>query len=192
VHDFFKKYEDHKLLFAKYLLALLLIWVIIEPIANYPYYLSYFNQLAGGPKNGYHYATDSNADWGQDLKRLKNWINKYNNCAQTISHEQCIGLDILKEAQNKPIEKIRLNYFGGGNPKYYLGDIFIDWWDSKRPVEAGWYAVSVNQLQGSIYDTRTNLDGTMKKPDDESWRWIMDYPPIYQVGTSILVYYIPE
>ncbi|KKP68610.1 MAG: Glycosyl transferase, family 39 [Candidatus Moranbacteria bacterium GW2011_GWE1_35_17] len=169
VHDFFKSFESHKLLFAKYILALLLIWVIIEPIANYPYYLSYFNQLAGGPKNGYNYVTDSNADWGQDLKRFKIFMNKH-----------------------PEIDKIRLNYFGGGNPEYYLGDKFINWWDSKRPIEAGWYAVSVNQSQGSIYDTRKNPDGTPRKPDEESWRWITAYTPVYQVGTSILIYYVPE
>jgi len=169
VHDFFKEYESHKLLFSKYLLTLLLVWIIAEPIVNYPYYLSYFNEFAGGPKNGYNYATDSNADWGQDLKRFKKFLD-----------------------QHPEIDKIRLNYFGGGNPTYYLGDKFIDWWDSKRPIEAGWYAVSVNQLQGSVYDTRLNDDGSMKKPDDESWRWITAYTPRYQVGTSILVYYVPE
>ncbi|KKP58961.1 MAG: Glycosyl transferase, family 39 [Candidatus Moranbacteria bacterium GW2011_GWF1_34_10] len=167
VHDFFKSFEPHKLLFAKYVLTLLVIWVIAEPIINYPFYLSYFNQLAGGPKNGYHYVTDSNADWGQDLKRFKSFLDEH-----------------------PEIDKIRLNYFGGGNPDYYLGDKFINWWDSKRPVEKGWYAVSVNQLQGSIHDTRLNPDGTPRKPYDESWRWITKYTPVYQVGTSILVYYV--
>jgi len=161
VRDFFKTFKSHQLIFAKYLLALLLIWVILEPIANYPYYMSYFNQIGGGPKNGYHYVTDSNADWGQDLKRFQKFLD-----------------------QHPEIDKIRLNYFGGGNPRYYLGDKFIDWWDSKRPLEAGWYAVSVNHLQGSIHDKT--------KKDEDSWRWITEYDPLYQVGTSILIYYIPE
>lgn len=169
VHDFFKNFESHKLLLAKYILALLIIWVIAEPIINYPYYLSYFNQIAGGPKNGYHYVTDSNSDWGQDLKRFKKFLNEH-----------------------PEIDKIRLNYFGGGNPEYYLGDKFINWWDSKRPIENGWYAVSVNQSQGSIYDTRLNPDGTPRKPYDESWRWLTQYTPAYQVGTSILIYHVPE
>lgn len=194
VHDFFKEYADHKLIFAKLILALIIIWIIIEPIANYPYYMSYFNQIAGGPKNGYQYVTDSNADWGQDLKRLRNWIKEYNECAKQPERKViCNGIPEEITKKENGIQKIRLNYFGGGNPKYYLGeDIFIDWWDSKRPIEAGWYAVSVNQLQGSIHDTRLNPDGTMKKPDNESWRWITEYKPVYQVGTSILIYYIPE
>ncbi|MFA6183573.1 MAG: glycosyltransferase family 39 protein [Parcubacteria group bacterium] len=171
IHDFFKSFHSHKLIFAKYILALLLVWVVAEPIINYPYYLSYFNQFAGGPKNGYHYVTDSNADWGQDLKRFKTFLD-----------------------QHPEIDNIRLNYFGGGKPEYYLGSKFTDWWDSKRPIEKGWYAVSTNQLQGSIYDTRIKKDGTPSKPDDESWRWLGtytdNYKPLYQVGTSILIYHI--
>ena len=159
VHDFFKETHNHKLILSKYLFAALMIWIIFEPIANYPYYMSYFNQFAGGPKNGYHYVTDSNADWGQDLKRLKIFLDKH-----------------------PEIDKIRVDYFGGGNPPYYLGDKYVQWWDSKRPIERGWYAISTNFLQGSIYDIR--------KTDDTTWRWTLDYTPEYQVGTSILIYYV--
>lgn len=140
---------------------------MIEPIVNYPYYLSYFNEFAGGPKNGYHYVTDSNADWGQDLKRLKKFLDRH-----------------------PEINKIRVDYFGGGNPQYYLGDKYIQWWDSKRPIEKGWYAISTNFLQGSVYDTRMKPNGKPRKPDNESWRWITKYNPSYQVGTSILIYNI--
>ena len=167
IHDFFKQLPRRQSLFPKYLFTFLLIWLIAEPIINYPYYLSYFNELAGGPKNGYHYVTDSNTDWGQDLKRLQKFL---------IKHPE--------------IDKIRVDYFGGGNPKYYLGNKYIQWWDSKRPIEKGWYAVSTNFLQGSVYDTRLKPDGTPRKPDNESWRWITKYQPTYQVGTSILIYHI--
>ncbi len=167
IHDFFKQLPQRYSLFPKYLFTILLIWLMAEPILNYPYYLSYFNELAGGPKNGYHYVTDSNADWGQDLKRLQKFLNKH-----------------------PEISKIRVDYFGGGNPHYYLKNRYIQWWDSKRPVEKGWYAISTNFLQGSIYDTRLKPDGAPRKPDNQSYRWIMKYKPTYQVGTSILIYHI--
>ena len=57
----------------------LLVWFIIEVFVSYPYFLSYFNQLAGGLWKGYQYVVDSNYDWGQDLKRLTNWVNIKNN-----------------------------------------------------------------------------------------------------------------
>ncbi len=46
--------------------------------ATYPYYLSYFNPLFGGTPNGYRVATDSNLEWGQDLKRIKAYVEAHN------------------------------------------------------------------------------------------------------------------
>lgn len=45
---------------------LLLFWYIRELLFIYPHYLAYFNQLIGGPKNGYLYLADSNLDFNQD------------------------------------------------------------------------------------------------------------------------------
>ncbi len=133
--------------------------LIIETITTFPYYMSYFNQVAGGPKNGYRYATDSNADWGQDLKRLQTFLGEH-----------------------PEIDKIRVDYFGGADIKYYIKDQYLSWSDSKRPLEAGWYAVSTNFMQGSIYDTT--------KKDQDSYRWTQKIKPLYQVGTSIFIYYL--
>ncbi|MFC1645213.1 ArnT family glycosyltransferase [Patescibacteria group bacterium] len=135
--------------------------LVLETLLAFPYYVSFFNQAAGGPKNGHNYVTDSNADWGQDLKRLQKFLDKH-----------------------PEIEKIRVDYFGGGNQAYYLGDKYLQWWDSKRPIENGWYAVSTNFLQGSMHDE--------SKSESESWKWIQGYQPDYQVGTSILIYHIQD
>ncbi len=135
--------------------------LVIETVAAYPFYMSYFNQIAGGPKNGYNFVTDSNADWGQDLKRLPPFLNKH-----------------------PEIDKIRVDYFGGADAKYYIKDKYIMWWDAKRPIEAGWYAISTNFLQGSIYDTT--------KKDQDTYRWTTRIKPLYQVGTSLLIYHVSE
>ena len=71
--------------------AVLLLWLVAETAFAYPYYLAYFNETIGGSKNGYKYVTDSNVDWGQDLKRLKSFVDENN------------------------IDKIRVDYFGGGS-----------------------------------------------------------------------------
>jgi hypothetical protein len=57
-------------------LALLGAWLAIEAALIYPYHLAYFNEMAGGPDNGYKLLADSNLDWGQDIKRLKAWLDK--------------------------------------------------------------------------------------------------------------------
>ncbi|MDH4358857.1 MAG: glycosyltransferase family 39 protein [Candidatus Berkelbacteria bacterium] len=58
-----------------YLVLALFIWLVGEYIVAFPYYLSYFNQLAGGKWNGYKIASDSNFDWGQDLYRIKKYLD---------------------------------------------------------------------------------------------------------------------
>lgn len=54
----------------------LVVIIVAESIFAFPYYLSYFSPLAGGRTNGYMVASDSNSDWGQDVKRIKNFVNK--------------------------------------------------------------------------------------------------------------------
>lgn len=170
--------KNHKLAFS-FGLLLLIIFLFIETAAAYPYYMSYFNQAAGGPKNGYRFATDSNADWGQDLKRLKIFIDKYNSCVITSNPSNFCSIYDWKVG---PIEKIRVDYFGGGDIKTYIGDKYLMWWDSKRPIEPGWYAISTNFLMGSLYDKT--------KKDEDSYRWLKNIKPVAQVGTSILIYRI--
>ena len=66
-----------------------------ETLAAYPDYLGFFNSPAGGAKAGSKYLLDSNLDWGQDLKKLKVYIDT-----------------------NRP-GPVCLDYFGSALPKYY-------------------------------------------------------------------------
>lgn len=158
--NFFKKLKKGNIKFTSLLILFLMFFLLITgTISAYPYYMSYFNETAGGSKHGYNYVTDSNADWGQDLKRLQKFLNNH-----------------------PEIDKVRVDYFGGGMPSYYLGNKFIPWWDSKKPIEAGWYAISTNFLQGSIYNSNNEYA--------DSYRWLQNKKPRYQVGTSIFIYYI--
>lgn len=69
--------------------------VVVESCMAYPHYLSFFNVAVGGGANGSRYLLDSNLDWGQDLKRLKRWIDERG------AHPLC------------------LSYFGTAVPDYY-------------------------------------------------------------------------
>lgn len=154
-----EKYRTKNILF--FAAIILFLFLIFGTFSAYPYYMSYFNQVAGGPSNGYKYVTDSNADWGQDLGRLKMFLDEH-----------------------PEIDKIRLNYFGMADANYYLGEKYIPWWDNKRPLEPGWYGISTLFLQESIYDLR--------RPDNKTYRWLQNKKPAYQVGTSILIYYVTK
>jgi 4-amino-4-deoxy-L-arabinose transferase-like glycosyltransferase len=41
-----------------------------------PDFIAYFNELAGGPKNGYRWLADSNLDWGQNLTRIQSYARE--------------------------------------------------------------------------------------------------------------------
>ena len=150
----------------KYLvLTILICWQLITVIKIYPHFLAYFNEIAGGPDRAYIYTVDSNLDWGQDLKRLKKWINE------------------------QGIEKIYVNYFGGSDSKYYLGEKFEPWWQTRDPKElpkGSYLVVSATFLQGGR--------GFPVPGFDQTWGyyfWLYKYePPIAKIGYSIFVYYI--
>jgi len=57
---------------------LLLVWSAVVMALAMPNYLSYYNELVGGSRQGYRIATDSNADWGQDLIRIAQYAKKNN------------------------------------------------------------------------------------------------------------------
>lgn len=145
-------------------LMFLIFWQALTVAAIYPYFLAYFNELAGGPEKGYLYTVDSNLDWGQDLKRLKNWV------------------------ENEEIEKIYVSYFGGSNPQYYLGDKYEPWWGERRPEElpeGSYLAVSATLLQGGRGEPAPGFD----QPTGQ-YKWLNEYEPVTRIGYSIFVYHI--
>ena len=162
------------------ILVILLAWLFCETLFAAPYFLSYFNEIGGGVANGYHYATDSNYDWGQDLLRLQAWVS---------AHPE--------------VDKIAVDYFGGGNPKYYLGAKEIDWSSSKGdPTDQNihWLAVSVNTLEIA---TQPLAQGqTRSASDSYSWLTALWQPQpgmgnipfsatsTIRIGTSIFVYHL--
>ncbi len=145
------------------ILASLLGWYLYENLSVYPYYLTYFNQFAGGSAGGYRYVVDSNLDWGQDAKRLSEWVDANN------------------------IQKIHLDYFGWADAGYYLKNKYI-WMSSsqfknasdflKAEPNGGYIAVSASFLMGSRGDMNAN------------YIWLDDYKPVTVIGNSIFVWYI--
>ena len=140
----------------------LMFWLILSTLLSYPHFLSYYNALAGGTKNGWNIAVDSNYDWGQDLKRLNDFV------------------------EERGIEKIAVDYFGGGNPKYYLGERVVPWQSSKGAPH-GWFAISASFRQGAFGKP---APGFTKKPED-SYEWLRGFEPVARAGTSIFIYKLP-
>ena len=144
-----------------FILGFLIVWQAASVLAVSPHFLAYFNELAGGPDKGYLYTVDSNLDWGQDLKRLAKWVEENN------------------------IEKIKIAYFGGGEPNYYLGDKAdgFNWLEPQK----GWLAVSATLLQGGRGTPAPGFNQPTGYFD-----WLNQYTPVTKIGYSIFIYNIPD
>jgi hypothetical protein len=99
--------------------TLLLLLQAAVALRVWPYHLAYFNEIAGGPDNGWRWLVDSNLDWGQDL----------------------VGLRRRLAAMGNP--EINLFYFGTADPDYYGIRHFP--YGSPAP---GIFAVSATHLAG--------------------------------------------
>ena len=61
-----------------FLIATLFVGRLWSVATTYPNFLSYYNFTVGGTDNGWKVADDSNYDWGQDVKRLADWVKANN------------------------------------------------------------------------------------------------------------------
>ncbi len=157
------------------LIGAMVLWFLVSVGRAYPHYLSYFNE-AIGTDSGWQYVTDSNYDWGQDLKRLKEFVDN--------------------PPAGEKIDKVAVDYFGGGSPTYYLGDAStplstgkaVLWQSAKgSPKESGvqWLAVSIGFLQNAKGELHP---GHTRNPEDE-YRWLENYEtPYAKAGKSIFIY----
>jgi len=104
---------------------IIVIYYLFTNLSIFPYYLSYFNEAIGGAKNGHKFLLDSNLDWSQDIKRLKNWLIK-----------------------NK-IENPHLLLFGSLEINYYIKNSLPlpnNETIEKRGIEPGYYIISAGPL----------------------------------------------
>jgi tetratricopeptide (TPR) repeat protein len=58
-----------------YIVAILLLSNVVSSARTFPVYLAYSNEMWGGPSQTYKYLSDSNADWGQQLKATKKYLD---------------------------------------------------------------------------------------------------------------------
>ncbi|MBZ5661783.1 MAG: phospholipid carrier-dependent glycosyltransferase [Acidobacteriia bacterium] len=60
---------------AAIFVTIALIFHIASSVRAFPNYISYANELWGGPQNAHRILADSNVDWGQGLKAMKRYID---------------------------------------------------------------------------------------------------------------------
>jgi 4-amino-4-deoxy-L-arabinose transferase-like glycosyltransferase len=58
-----------------YAVVVLLVFQAVSVLHAFPAYISYTNEAFGGPANAYKRVSDSSADWGQQLKSVKRYLD---------------------------------------------------------------------------------------------------------------------
>jgi hypothetical protein len=144
-------------------------WQIIGTLRIYPYYFTFFNEIAGSPDRGRYWLSDSNIDWGQDLIGLKDYVEQYH------------------------ITDLNLSYFGNTPPSVYGLQTYAlppvrsamhgqgAWWLHRlylRDPAPGTYAISVVNLMGGIWNNQSDF------------AYFRDRQPEAIIGSSIYVYSI--
>ena len=132
----------------------IVVWLIVGSLAIFPHHLAFFNEIAGGPQNGYKILVDSNLDWGQELIGLRKYMTQEN------------------------IPSVKLSYHGTADPTAYgivyepLPSYPYNQWTSDTVPDSllnppnGVYAISANNLQGLRFKNH-DLYATFRqrKPD---------------------------
>ncbi len=150
-------------------LAAMAALALFENLLIFPDYISHFNFVLGGPRQGIKYLGDSNLDWGQGLKQFAQWWKK----------------------EGKPT--LVLSYFGSGSPRYYgiryQGCLMSTPWRGAEEIinpentEKEYFAVSATNLQGIYFG---NYGKT--KP----FSYFLSKKPAKICGSSIYVYDISK
>jgi hypothetical protein len=157
----------------------MLSWVVGSSLSIYPCSQSYFNELAGGPENGWRHLHNSNIDWGQDLFRLRAWVDDHPNVNE-------LGVALFHKVS---LSTLGFNCFEANRypaPKRRSGRVRID----HIGPQPGWFAISVCHLAGEpaskSYWGRANED--YKK--DPSRSYFRFFEPVDRIGYSMNVYHV--
>lgn len=157
-----------KISFRAALISLLVFWLVLVSLIAWPFYLASFNELVllrpsphpGLAASGANWATDSNLDWGQDLKRLAHFVEENN------------------------IDRIAVDYFGWAPSTYYIQDAEVIPWNTTKGQPEGWFAVSATFKQESCARPTKGFDR-----NTTGYCFLQNHDPVTIIGGSIYVYH---
>lgn len=144
----------------------LLAWLALGTLSLAPHYLAHFNEVVGGPDEGYRYLVDSNLDWGQAFKELARYQQEHQTGTVLISthieYEDALRSYGLDFAPLPP-----LHAAPGVLPRRF------------NPAP-GVYAISATTLQGIL------------TADPEMYDWFRQREPDAKLGHALFVYHVTE
>jgi Dolichyl-phosphate-mannose-protein mannosyltransferase len=147
-----------------YVVGVIVFLHIASSARAYPNYLAYSNEAWGGPSKTYRVLSDSNVDYGQSLKAVRDYLARH------------------------PIRDCWMAYFGSADPDYYhipcksLPDPFTAMWRKSVSVVPEVY-------EGTVLISATELDGTYTGPGElNPYGQFQVTQPIAILADSMLVF----
>jgi hypothetical protein len=143
----------------------LLLWQIIGTLCVWPFHLTFFNEIVGGPDNGYRYLADSNVDWGQGLKALRSYLEAQSWSDVRLSSFTFFIRPDLYGIQAEPL------------PPLAAAPAILP---SRFNPAPGTYVISASTLRG------------LQLIDREMYNWFWHRQPDDVIANAMLVYHVPE
>ncbi|MEA3309416.1 MAG: phospholipid carrier-dependent glycosyltransferase, partial [Chloroflexota bacterium] len=145
---------------SRFTFYVLLIWLAVGALALAPHYLPFFNEIAGGPDNGWRFLADSNTDWGQTLKALADY------------------------QQSQHTDSVKLSQFAFLDPATY-GVIY----DPIAPMKDAPPVLPrrFNPAPGTYAISATTLDG-VPLPYPPTFDWFRHREPRAKIGHAMFIY----
>jgi hypothetical protein len=138
-------------------------------LASTPYYLAYFNLPSSLLFHPHYLLVDSNLDWGQDLGRLKSWMDR------------------------EEIPMLKLAYFGFGSPRHLeLRHEVLPADNPYSRLEEEWSRASPFRAGDVVAISATALVGALHQDHEYYLRVFRKMKPIASIGRSIFVYRLPD
>ena len=139
---------QHGYRFIRYSIGAGLAVVVFTALLAWPNTLGFFSIIIGGPSNGRTVLSDSNIDWGQDLKNLRRFLDAH------------------------PRDNVKMSYFGTADPEWYgLKGLTYFEYDTNIPL---WHPPSGEReladfTPGTYVYSLTNLQRTYVNPEYRQW-----------------------
>jgi 4-amino-4-deoxy-L-arabinose transferase-like glycosyltransferase len=145
---------------SRFVLYASLLWHVVGTVRIHPHYLTFFNEIAGGPKGGHRYLVDSNLDWGQSFKALRAYLDQ------------------------QEVEKVWLSYYTYTDPALY--DIQYQP-IAPSPGSSPVLSSRFDPAPGVYVLGATTLQGVMVV-DQSTYDWFRHREPIGRPGNALFVY----
>ena len=159
------QYSHRLLRSGRWFIAALGIWYVACVMLSYPYNLSFFNCLIGGAANGGRYLANSNTDWGQGWKALRDF-----------QKEQSLIFDYSGPEGYAEITPYEL-WDKSLPPLNYVSEPLPSPWLFPTPGE---YVISANTLSG------------LRLVDPDNFAWFRYHAPDTMISNSLFYYHVDE